>query len=402
MGDLYVPNTAKAADLYVPSTAKVAFVSGANGISGHAIVEQLIRKPKTEWRKIVISSRRTLPNYWIDPRIEFVAVDFLDPKEQVAAKLENICRDVTHAFYTSYIHEDDFKLLRDKNVPLFRNFIDVIDAVCPNLERVCLQTGGKHYGVHLGPVQVPLTEDMPRYDDGGYNFYYAQEDYMFEVQKRRGTWSHNIIRPNGIIGFTPHSNGMSEALTIALYFLICREIGEQGMFPGNKYFYDCIDDMSYAPSIADMSIWAVTQDHCKDEAFNHCNGDVIVWRYFWPQLAKYFGLHVPELKFEKTKEKANTLDNELDMYEWAKDKKPVWERIVKKYGGNPQAIEWGTWGFFMWTTGKSWLTIGTTAKARKFGWNRIDDTYDSWIETFRSLENAGILPRMRDVVANGK
>lgn len=35
--------------LHVPSTAKVAFVSGANGISGHAIVEQLIRKPKTGW-----------------------------------------------------------------------------------------------------------------------------------------------------------------------------------------------------------------------------------------------------------------------------------------------------------------------------------------------------------------
>lgn len=176
-------------------------------------------------RKIVVSSRRTLPNYWIDPRVEFVAVDFLDPKEQVAAKLEHICKDVTHAFYTSYIHEDDFKLLKDKNVPLFRNFIDVIDAVCPNLQRVCLQTGGKvcgifdsqalwlivadlstskHYGAHLGPVQVPLTEDIPRYDDGGYNFYYSQEDYMFEVQKRRGTWSHNIIRPNGIVGFTPH------------------------------------------------------------------------------------------------------------------------------------------------------------------------------------------------------
>ena len=28
---------------------KVAFVTGANGISGFAMVEELIRKPKTEW-----------------------------------------------------------------------------------------------------------------------------------------------------------------------------------------------------------------------------------------------------------------------------------------------------------------------------------------------------------------
>lgn len=28
---------------------KVAFVTGANGISGHAIIEQLVKKDKTEW-----------------------------------------------------------------------------------------------------------------------------------------------------------------------------------------------------------------------------------------------------------------------------------------------------------------------------------------------------------------
>lgn len=29
--------------------AKVAFVTGVNGVSGNAIVEHLIRTPKTEW-----------------------------------------------------------------------------------------------------------------------------------------------------------------------------------------------------------------------------------------------------------------------------------------------------------------------------------------------------------------
>ncbi|KAK7702306.1 hypothetical protein SLS57_011438 [Botryosphaeria dothidea] len=399
--------------LYVPNTAKVAFVSGANGITGHAIVEHLIRTPKSEWKKILISSRRALPNYWIDPRIEFVAVDFLEPQETTIEKLKHACADVTHAYFTSYVHDDDFKKLRDKNVPLFKNFMDVIDVVCPKLERLCLQTGGKvsvtksrkgilsdHYGAHLGPVKVPLTEDIPRYDDGGMNFYYTQEDYMFEVQKRRNAWSYNVIRPNGIVGFTPHSNGMSEALTVALYFLISREIGGNGLFPGNSFFYDSIDDQSYAPSIADMTIWASTTAHCKNEAFNHCNGDVIVWRYFWPELGKYFGLEVPEPSFDKTKEKSDVMANELDLIEWAKDKKPVWETVVKKYGGKAEAFDWGTWGFFMWATGKSWLTIGSTEKARKFGWSRIDNTYDGWIETFRSLENAGILPRASAIRAS--
>ncbi|KKY17626.1 putative nucleoside-diphosphate-sugar epimerase [Diplodia seriata] len=141
------------------------------------MVEHLIRMPKAEWSKIVVSSRRELPNYWIG-----------------------------------------------------------------------------HHCAHLGPV--PLTEEIPRYEDNGLNFYHTQ-DYMLEIQNRRASaWSYNIIRPNGIVGFTPHSNGMSEALTVALYFFISRELGGDGLFPGNEFFYDPIDEQSYAPSIADMSVRA--------------------------------------------------------------------------------------------------------------------------------------------------
>jgi hypothetical protein len=62
----------------------------------------------------------------------------------------------------------------------------------------------QYYGVHLGPTKVPLEESFPRYDDKGFNFYYNQEDYLREVQKRRGTWGWNVIRPNAVNGFAPH------------------------------------------------------------------------------------------------------------------------------------------------------------------------------------------------------
>lgn len=32
-----------------PARGKVAFVTGANGITGNAIIEHLIRKPESEW-----------------------------------------------------------------------------------------------------------------------------------------------------------------------------------------------------------------------------------------------------------------------------------------------------------------------------------------------------------------
>lgn len=47
-----------------------------------------------------------------------------------------------------------------------------------------------------------MHEGMGRYEDYGENFYYFQEDFMFELAAKR-KWDWNIIRPNAIIGFTP-------------------------------------------------------------------------------------------------------------------------------------------------------------------------------------------------------
>lgn len=62
--------------------------------------------------------------------------------------------------------------------------------------------GFQHYGVHLGPVEVPVHEGMQRYDDRGENFYYKQEDFLFDLAGKRN-WDWNIIRPHAIVGFTP-------------------------------------------------------------------------------------------------------------------------------------------------------------------------------------------------------
>lgn len=63
-------------------------------------------------------------------------------------------------------------------------------------------------------------------------------------------------------------------------------------FPGNEVFYNTVDDQSYAPSIADMSVWASTTEQCRNEDFVHVNGDIIMWRYHWEAIGKYFGLEV--------------------------------------------------------------------------------------------------------------
>jgi rhamnogalacturonyl hydrolase YesR len=85
---------------------------------------------------------------------------------------------------------------------------------------------------------------------------------------------------------------MSEVVTVAIYMLICRELNQPAIFPGNEYFWNAIDDNSYAPSLADLTVWAVSEDRCKNEIFNHTNGDVFVWKHIWSDFAAFLGLEV--------------------------------------------------------------------------------------------------------------
>lgn len=156
--------------------------------------------------KIIVSSRSPLASFWQDPRVEFVAIDFLKPVQEIIATLEEHgCKGVTHAYFTSYVHKENFDELKEFNIPLFKNFVDAIDTVTgEHLKRVCLQTGGKYYGIHkVNPPICPCPENLPRIEDE-HQFYYEQEDYLQETSAKKG-WGWNIIRPDAIVGYAPGS-----------------------------------------------------------------------------------------------------------------------------------------------------------------------------------------------------
>ena len=60
----------------------------------------------------------------------------------------------------------------------------------------------QHYGFQFRDITTPMLEDIPRYEGPENIFYYEQEDDLFAVQRRRNTWSYNIIRPMAIIGYS--------------------------------------------------------------------------------------------------------------------------------------------------------------------------------------------------------
>ena len=102
-----------------------------------------------------------------------------------------------------------------------------------------------------------------------------------------------------------------------------------------------------------------------------------------------------EPHFENSRGHSSVLVNEFDVKEWAKDKRWAWDRVVEKYGGKKEVFDWAAWGHLRWGLGRAWSTLLSVEKARKFGWKRYDSTYDTWLKTYKVLENAGILPSPR-------
>lgn len=91
----------------VQPAGKVAFITGGNGITGSAILEHLAKHTSPqEWARIVVTSRSPFVQLVHDPRIQFVALDFTKDPAVLAAEMRAAgCGDVTHAYFSSYVHK---------------------------------------------------------------------------------------------------------------------------------------------------------------------------------------------------------------------------------------------------------------------------------------------------------
>ncbi|KAH8688921.1 hypothetical protein GQ44DRAFT_632189 [Phaeosphaeriaceae sp. PMI808] len=371
---------------------KVALITGANGITGTAILDYLVRNTtSSQWSQIIVTSRHPLKTHSQDSRITFVALDFLQEPSKLASDLAKVADKVTHAYFSSYVHRDDFSELSAANSSLFENFLSALTKVAPNLENVTLQTGGKCYNVHIQPVPWPVREgDKPRVSTADTNnFYYPQEDFLIKSQKGN-KWSYNIIRPVAIVGHNERPNGMNTALTYSIYFMICRELGIKAPCAINEFFWNAVDDTSYAPLLAEMTIYISTNPRCANEDFNCTNGDPFSWRYLWPRLATHFGAKTAENQsFEKPYPKEGELQQEFSFKEWAVGKRGIWDKICDRTN-TPDAkatFDFATWHAADWNNRRSWTAVLSTTKAAKYGFHRRQDNYESFIETFRRLRS---------------
>lgn len=378
------------------ATPKVAFVTGGNGITGSAIIEYLAEKTTSEqFSKIITTSRSPFKLEVSDPRIQFIPLDFTQTAAQLQKSMKDVCGEVTHAYFSSYVHKDDFVELNTANAALFENFLEALTSCAPKLENMTLQTGGKHYNVHLSPVPSPAREEEPRRGPSEMNFYFPQEDFLHAKSKACG-FSWNVIRPEAIIGTTPKPNGMNSALTYALYILTCKKLGEKPGMPTNSVYWNGYDDCSYAPLIADLTIYVSTRPECKDQAFNVTNGDYFSWRYMWPRLTEYFGVQTSsEQDFDRSGMKIGEPFLDTSLAEWATpDRRKAWELVCEEAGVPEAKSTWdaGTWQYQHWVFGRTWSATLSMSKVRKFGFAGYIDSFEAFTACFAKMKALKQLP----------
>lgn len=356
------------------NTENIALVVGATGIAGSNLAAKLLEKG---WNVFGLSRK---PKNDIEG-LQSIAADLLQTES-----LQNALIDVnpTHVFFTTWMRNDTEEENIRVNSLMIRNLLNVV-APKKSLQHVALVTGLKHY---LGPFdayansgtlpETPLREEQPRLDIP--NFYYAQEDEVYQAAARDGfTW--NIHRPHTLIGKTI-GNAMNMGTTLAVYASICKHEGIPFIWPGSEAQWNGISDVTDAKVLADQIIWAASNPEANNQAFNSTNGDVFRWKWLWPKIADWF-----EIESEGYNGTIKPLETVLDK------KQTIWTEITKEH----QLIEED-----LSQLASAWHTdldlsrplevMTSMSASRKLGFTTYKDTKESFFELFAQLRNDKIIP----------
>lgn len=279
-----------------------AIITGAWGISGFGTLRALLDSPH-RWSKIYTVSRSPPPTamlklipYALHSRIQHVSCDFVSAKpEQIAAKLKEAKVTADYIFYYSYLQPrpepgapawSNEEQLVKVNVGMLSNFLQALPLASINPKRFLLQTGGKHYGTHIGRARAPCLESDPQPRHLAPNFYYNQEDLLFAHCAKSGIgW--NVIRPPWIIGATTTAQ-MNALYPFSVYAAVAAERRLPLVF--NSTWYTWQDDSHHSSARLNgyLSEWAVLEEKCKNEAFNSQDTSPISWDRLWEELIRWF------------------------------------------------------------------------------------------------------------------
>ena len=353
---------------------KIALIAGSTGIVGLNLANHLAQQE--DWAVYGLARK---PSASAD--VQAVAADLLDP-----ASLATALRGIhpTHVFITTWMRQPTEAENIKVNRVMVRNLLDAVSKA-KTVEHVGLVTGLKHY---LGPFEAYGKGKMPptpfREEQGRQqveNFYYEQEDRLFDAASRFDfTWS--VHRPHTVIGYAL-GNAMNMGVTLAVYAALCKQTGQPFVFPGSATQWNGLTDMTDARLLVRHLEWASTSEQGRNEDFNVVNGDVFRWQWMWSQIADYFGIE------------AAPFDGVLRPLESRmQDSAQQWQAIATQFELKEPAIEkLVSWWHTDADLGRPMEVLTDMSKSRKAGFLAFQSTLDAFIDLFERLKVERAIPR---------
>lgn len=353
-------------------------VVGASGFVGNAVLHAFAANTNNH----IIGLSRRQPKQLPD-NAEFFSLDLLDSDACAAAALQ--LADVDYMVYAA-VNETQGDLISSwsdpdhasRNGQMFKNLFEPLSKTAQSLKHIVLIHGTKAYGAHLpnNTVPMPMRESLPRppHDD----FYFHQEDYLWQKAKA-ASWRWSILRAPTIVGGGADSN-LNSLLAIAVYASVCKASGHALHFPGSA---DCNGAMEFVDVelLANAAVWACTAPAADNQLFNVANGDVYCWPDLWPVIADCIGVAIGSAK-------------PRSIAAYMRDNAHCWRKIVEQYQLNTPSNWYDYLGescaladFVLNNCGRNILT--STVKIHQAGFSDCIDSYDSvrkWIKRWRELQ----------------
>jgi hypothetical protein len=259
---------------------------------------------------------------------------------------------VDYVFFFSYILLDsptgptpwgNPELVRVNDL-ILSNFLEAL-AQSSIPKRFFLQTGGKFYGIHLGPTNLPHEESDPRITLEP-NLYYSQEDMLRKYCQKHGIhW--NIGLPSFILA-APMDSAQSLLFPLSVYATVQKYLGKPLEFPSDLPAWESVQSMSTAILNSYLYEWSVLTDGAKDQSFNASDDCQFTWGKFWPRLAQFYGIKYtgPDMSesanFKETESKyavrgygpKGKFRYKFSFVDWAKSQEVqnAWKELTAKHG----------------------------------------------------------------------
>lgn len=350
----------------------IGLIVGATGLSGSYTGRYL----KEQGWTVVTVSRSVADLPWSDRHI---AVNLEDAGASKAAL--SAAADVSHVFFCTWSRQSNEEENVRVNAAIVRNLFDGVSGA--PIRHAALVTGLKHY---LGSFDdyakvkpyTPFLEDSPRLP--GPNFYYAQEDVLFEMAKKRG-FSWSVHRPHTMIGMVI-GNAMNMAVTLAVYASICKHTGRPFVYPGSPEQYNAVTDVTDARLLARQLHWAATTPAAANMPFNTANGDLFRWTWLWRQIAHYFGVEVGKYP-----------GRAVPLQEQMSNAPAIWSEIVAKHSLQDIPVNrLASWWHSDADLGRTLECFTDMTNSRTLGFSAYQQTTRSFFDVFDELRARRIIP----------